>query len=97
MKQEIYQLLVDLDREKFRTVYDFTSSINKTIFNTGGDSDKVQVIFEYTNEQIIKLGLDRVSEAKLYKNASKAQEDMEEGTRTKESSLTVADTEKEED
>ena len=51
-----------LDSEKFDTVGNFTASINKTIFASMSDSDKISEIFEYTNEQIISLSLDKITD-----------------------------------
>ena len=65
---EIYQLLCSYSQHKYSTVNAFTSEINKTIFAEMTKNDKAGAIFEYTNEQIITLGLDLIADQRILKS-----------------------------
>ena len=63
--QELYKIMIGLSEHKFRSVTEFTNEITSTIFAEEADQ-KASSIFEYTNEEIIRLGLDIDTDKSLY-------------------------------
>ena len=57
--------MIGLSEHKFRSVTEFTNEITSTIFAEEADQ-KASSIFEYTNEEIIRLGLDIDTDKSLY-------------------------------